>query len=216
MVLPTENGDAVSITETIDTAADNVLFSDLRPLDGYRGNWRRSDAVVGVDAVGAANFNPIPSEPYSSTDPPIRFSITMAHGTRSGAQVPQVTGPDGIDTSFFSPGVYLSTTVNSQFPTSKELDGDAFPNFFGTSAAAPNVAGVVALMKQANSKATPSDILDALEETAVPLNGQRGGTYNPNPGTDSFKRPAPLQSIRGPACDHADAADKRSRTRPAQ
>jgi subtilisin family serine protease len=51
---------------------------------------------------------------------------------------PGVTGPDGGDTSFFF------SDLSFEVPGTAEPDG--FPNFFGTSASAPHVAAVAALM----------------------------------------------------------------------
>src|SRR5262249_50790019 len=46
---------------------------------------------------------------------------------------------------------------------------DTFPNFFGTSAAAPHAAGVAALMLSAIPGLTPAQIRSALENTALDM-----------------------------------------------
>lgn len=64
---------------------------------------------------------------------------------------PDLVGPDGTNTTFF--GQNLN-------------DGDDFPNFFGTSAAAPHVAGLAALIRAAAPDLTPSEVRDALARSA--------------------------------------------------
>jgi hypothetical protein len=49
--------------------------------------------------------------------------------------------------------------------------------FFGTSAAAPNVAAVALLMKQANPKLPATAIYDILENTAIDMNDPNGFDY---------------------------------------
>ena len=65
-----------------------------------------------------------------------------ANGRRLGAPVvrlkPGITGPDGGNTSFFL------FDLDFEIPGTSEPDG--IPNFFGTSASAPHVAAVAALM----------------------------------------------------------------------
>ena len=65
---------------------------------------------------------------------------------------PDIAAIDGTNTTFFG--------------TDISIDSDTFPNFFGTSAAAPHAAAVAALLKQANPSLTPSQIYDRLESTA--------------------------------------------------
>ena len=66
---------------------------------------------------------------------------------------PVVTGPDGGNTTFFG--------------SDTSLDPDTYPNFFGTSAAAPHVAAVAALMQEsARNTLTPASITDKLIATA--------------------------------------------------
>lgn len=57
---------------------------------------------------------------------------------------PGVTGPDGGNTTFFF------STLETEIPGSTEPDG--FPNFFGTSASAPHVGAVAALMLDAHAR----------------------------------------------------------------
>lgn len=72
---------------------------------------------------------------------------------------PNFTAPDGGNTSFFPP-----------FPGQDiRQDVDAFPNFFGTSAAAPHAAGAAALIIEAYGKKkkipTPNEVRDILKNT---------------------------------------------------
>jgi subtilisin family serine protease len=90
---------------------------------------------------------------------------------------PSVTGPDGGNTTFFlSDSSYDDDDGdgrNSPFSTfiSDTLDapGDEFPNFFGTSASAPHVAAVAALMLDMKPGLTPAQVREALEATARPM-----------------------------------------------
>lgn len=68
---------------------------------------------------------------------------------------PDVTGPDYGNTTFFGSDI--------------GLDSDSKPNFNGTSAAAPHVAGVAALMRSKNAELTPSEVYTKLEDTAIDM-----------------------------------------------
>lgn len=74
-----------------------------------------------------------------------------------------VTATDGGNTTFF-----VQDSLR---------DADSFPNFFGTSAAAPNAAAVAALLLQANSSLTPAEIEQILEDTATDIRTPFKGSY---------------------------------------
>lgn len=67
---------------------------------------------------------------------------------------PAITAPDGGDTSFFG---------------GSDPDNTGFPNFYGTSAAAPHAAGVAALMRQLKPALSPDSIYGALKASAIDM-----------------------------------------------
>jgi subtilisin family serine protease len=73
---------------------------------------------------------------------------------------PRFVGPDGASTTFFG----------------KENPGFPFPLFFGTSAAAPHVAAVAALMLQARPSLSPDEVYGILQVTAIDMNQFSGQT----------------------------------------
>ncbi len=87
---------------------------------------------------------------------------------------PVLSAVNGVDTSFFPPvGVTSGTTPpavpSPTNPSTQDFDGDGYPNFFGTSAAAPNGAGVAAIVlgvAKANSiTLTPADVRSLMTST---------------------------------------------------
>ena len=70
-------------------------------------------------------------------------------------QKPNITAMDGLNTTFFTSDI--------------AGDADTFPNFFGTSAAAPNAAAVAALVLQAKGgpgSVTPAQMRTMLQNSA--------------------------------------------------
>ncbi|MCS3823592.1 hypothetical protein GGP92_002301 [Salinibacter ruber] len=86
-------------------------------------------------------------------------------------QKPEVTGTDAVDNTFF--GSFQGE--NGDIPDSAlgGIDPDSDPNFAGTSAAAPNVAAIAALIRQARQGLSPESVYDRLESTAVDIQARR-------------------------------------------
>ena len=133
-------------------------------------------AAEGANSVGAAFYfdtpvygtNPPLSENYSSGGP-----VRIAFDTE-GQRLPTVelrnttafVAADGGNTTFFG------SDIPSQYG-----DPDTYPNFFGTSAAAPGAAAVALLLLDANPQLTNADIRVLLQDSAIDMD---------NPYTNGF------------------------------
>jgi subtilisin family serine protease len=105
-----------------------------------------------MTVAAAPYYRPRLPEPFTSLGP--ATILFTPSGTPLGSpQVrpkPDITAIDGTNTSFFFPG--------------NDLESDGFPNFFGTSAAAPHAAAVAALVRQAKPRLHPGASLRPAQE----------------------------------------------------
>lgn len=117
--------------------------------------------AAGAEAVGAAAYFETPAfgvsppllESFSSGGrTPILFN-TSGSSVNISRQKPNITCVDGGNTTFFG----------------QDIEPDGFPNFFGTSAAAPHAAAVAALMLNLEPATSPNDIYSILEATAIDM-----------------------------------------------
>ena len=121
-------------------------------------------AVAAAPFYNTAAFNPNADpaalEPFSSKGGiKIRFDQNgNALGTPEDRKKPEVTGTDAVDNTFFGDDI-RDSFFNG-------IDADPHPNFFGTSAAAPNIAAIAALIKQARPELAPSEVYTRLEENS--------------------------------------------------
>ncbi len=171
-------GDPVEILDYVNKGADTTVYLALDHFQGVRGNVIRlvisdtnldvsfpSGGVNGMSAfghptckdciaVGAMNFadlqaNTLRPESFSSLGGfgpnGIPFYFDAAGNPLPNAPMlrnsPDIAAPDGVDTTFF-------------------------PNFLGTSCAAPNVAAVAALLMEAAPKTSPAVLASTFQSTA--------------------------------------------------
>jgi hypothetical protein len=106
---------------------------------------------------------------------------------------PRVTGPDGGNTTFFfadssfddDDGDGCNSPTSTFITPCLDDPADELPNFFGTSASAPHVAGVAALMLQKNGGLAADDIYGILRDTAEDIT-KREVLVIPGPGNSVF------------------------------
>jgi hypothetical protein len=119
-------------------------------------------------SYNSAGLNPPPGpyrpalERFTSNGGALAFYFD-ASGTRLATPdirlEPKFSAADGVDTSFFPPD------------TGNDADNDGFPNFFGTSAAAPTAASIAALLLEAAGgpqSLIPDQVATTLQQTTIP------------------------------------------------
>ncbi len=158
------NSSATSLTANPNLAIKYVVFRGELKINEY---VMGSSTVVGhgnaeaAITVGAALYENTPA--YGLTTPTIA-SFSSVGGTPVNNIVinkPDIIAPNGVNTSVSFGSV--------------DYDGDGIPNFFGTSASAPHVAGAVALLLEAKKKflnetTTPAAAKQLLISTSIDMN----------------------------------------------
>ena len=165
-----------------------------------------NDANAG--SVGAAFYGHTPRcgvtpailAPYSSAGgDPVLFDAAGNAQTPVVRQKPDFVGPDGVNNTFLGQtGTFGYTNGISQC----DING-AFPSFFGTSAAAPHVAAVAALLLQYNPALTPAQIYTALRNTASPMGT---GVPNSSSGYGFIQADLAIAQVPAPAAPMPGAA----------
>jgi hypothetical protein len=143
---------------------DNGASATINEFDTQSSTLYGHANAVGAEAVGAAFYL---QTPEFGVSPPVLERFSSAGSTpilfdTAGNRLaipqirlkPEIVAPDGTNTTFFG----------------RDVEPDGFPNFFGTSAAAPHAAAVAALMLQAAPNTAPETVYEILESTALDMN----------------------------------------------
>ncbi len=173
----------------------NVLFKYIlfRGEGTITSNVQGTGTVIGqandvnAIAVGAVLYSNTPA--YGTTPPTIAsFSSrggTLVNGVNTNK--PDIVAPNGVNTTVNFGGV--------------NIDNDPFPNFFGTSAAAPHAAAVAALLIEAKKRYfdgesfTAPQMKTVLQNTAIDM-GAAG--YDDSTGHGFIQADDALQSFSNP------------------
>ncbi|MEA2446697.1 MAG: serine protease AprX, partial [Actinomycetota bacterium] len=209
-----ENHDKVSPEIKVVNNSWGSVYADYDPDNAvfHKATWKLQDALVrdGVSVVMAAGnaygsgFKPTTTAECINPTPGVVCVANFADGdtgTRDG-------GIDGSSSrgewdrpetwpDVAAPGTNITSTCRAYLPVCALLDSSGGANenyatFTGTSMAAPDVAGIVAQIYQANSNLTPAQVENLLEDTAYKFDwGTKYGLFpdetNPD-NSSSFEK----------------------------
>ncbi len=162
MIILQFSGPDPGLMKTVNVGSGSITIDQFDTRSGT--SFGHSVARGGL-GVGAADYRDTPAFGQS---PPLIETSSSAGGTpiffdTAGNRLatpevraqPAITAPDGANTTFFIPGV--------------DPEADGFPNFFGTSAAAPHAAGVAALITDLHPSIGADAVYSVLKTTAVDM-----------------------------------------------
>ena len=189
---------ATHILWNVETDAAQIIADFVGP-NGVETHGHPSSALCAGTAAyvyddqfyaAGATYTPIVEE--FSSNGPVTIYFDSA-GNRLATPVvrkqPLLSTVDGVSTTFFPPTTGTVAPGPSN-PSTADSDGDGYPNFFGTSAAAPHAAGCAALLLSAaaanNITLTPADVKSLMTSTTQGQNDQDPGVANATAGATTF------------------------------
>lgn len=196
-----------------------VHFWNVVELTTEVGNWGMQFTGYGTSpAVGDSEYSiGEPACAHSAIAVAAYTAESMTNGTLSGGQIAAFTsiGPlitEEIKPDIAAPGVNVASSI-SYFTdnsyntyTTVEFNDRIYPfaRLSGTSMSSPCVAGIVALMLEANPTLTPSEIKEILQTTArqdnhtgpIPSTGHVRWGYGKVNGYKAVKSAAPTVGVK--------------------
>ena len=170
----------------------NITFNEY--VTGGSSTIIGQSNAQGTITVGAARFDKI--APYPGPLAIESFSSiggTIVNGSPAPRNKPDLVAPDGVNTT---------VNMGNDYANANDPDNN-YSNFFGTSAAAPHVAGVAALIMEGKRKflnqatISPSEMKSLLQSTATDM-GTPGfdfssgyGFINADSAMRTFAKPDP-------------------------
>ncbi|WP_197491717.1 MULTISPECIES: 3-coathanger stack domain-containing protein [Emticicia] len=212
----------ILITKYAGPAPTRIKFIDYARLswdatpstiEGIKSGTTTGHAnAEGAIAVGAASYDKTPA--FGVNPPQIEYFSSRggtsvlfnASGNRLASPVdrrkPEIVAPDRANTSFFIPGY--------------DYEGDGFPNFAGTSAAAPHAAAVAGLMLQGNPSLTSTTIRQYLIKSCVDMDDPNTSDFDTGfdyaTGAGLIKADEAVLSTLNPNCPSTSITITRSTT----
>jgi len=144
------------------------LFKIIDFDDGYGGSFDDPNAGIGTGTVTGHAMVPV-----ANTVGAVDYTNTPAFGV-SPPVLESFSSVGGGEFLFDSSGNRLASPETTGTVDFTAPDGSAtsvFDPFYGTSAAAPDAAGVAALMLQADPTLTPAQVTSDIDSTALAMNG---------------------------------------------
>ncbi len=152
-------------------SAPNLLKYVTEGLDFEINEFNTSSSTLfgfanakGALAVGAAFYL---DTPEFGVEPPLIEPFSAAGGTPIlfDSNGNRLANPEIRN----KPGIVAPDGVNNTFFGFREVEGDEFPNVFGTSVVAPHAAAVAALLLELNPNLSPAEIYDILQRSAIDM-----------------------------------------------
>ncbi len=195
---------------------------DIVDFDNQSGTVFGHTMAQGTMSVGAAGYwntpeygvDPAVVQPFSSRIASSTGVVTPLFFDATGTRlvIPEyrsdrlgIVAPDGVNTTFFG----------------GDIDADGFPNFFGTSAAAPHAAAVAALMLSSAGgpgSLTPSQVYSILQSTARDMDDPETVGFDIGfdfaTGYGLIDAQAAVQAVALPSLLTNDFPSKRTRVEP--